>query len=167
MDARRFGFLYRQGEGAIDARTWWAASWPPAAIIAVLTLVWLAIAPRQARDLAHEAFFSAGVVATFAYFIAYVFALLLWAVVQYFVSAKRFADRGYPPACAGLLPLALLLTGAANWYQPRSEGAMPAWATLAFDAAALGVVVWNVWELGFRAGAGDKAATNHNSTVSH
>ena len=59
------------------------------------------------------------------YFIVYSFALIFCAVAEYFVSAKRFADRGKPPALAGLAPFSLLLAGAAHWFQPRSEGAMP------------------------------------------
>ena len=89
--------------------------------------------------------------ATHVYFLAYAFALILCAVAEYFVSAKRFADRGKPAALAGLAPFALLLAGAANWYQPRSEGTMPEALTWAFDAVALGIVAWNVIELGFGA----------------
>ncbi len=55
-------------------------------------------------------------------------------MAEYFVSAKRFADRGKPPALAGLVPFSLLIAGAANWYQPRSEGTMPEALTYAFDA---------------------------------
>ncbi|HYA73787.1 MAG TPA: hypothetical protein VEF36_11585, partial [Roseiarcus sp.] len=77
------------------------------------------------------------------------FALILCAVAEYFVSAKRFADRGKPPALAGLAPFSLLLAGAAHWYQPRSEGAMPLGIAYVFDAIAIAIVAWNVIELGF------------------
>ena len=70
-------------------------------------------------------------------------------MAEYFVSAKRFADRGKPPALAGLAPFSLLLAGAAHWYQPRSEGTMPAGLAYAFDAVAIAIVAWNVIELGF------------------
>ena len=69
------------------------------------------------------------------YFLVYAFALILCAVAEYFVSAKRFADRGKPPALAGLAPFSLLLAGAAHWYQPRSEGAMPDGLDLCFRRA--------------------------------
>jgi uncharacterized membrane protein YhaH (DUF805 family) len=73
-------------------------------------------------------------------------------VAQYFVSAKRFNDLGKSQAWAGLAPFCLLLAGAAAWYQPRSEGAMPAVAVYPFLALAVGIVVWNVAELGFARG---------------
>jgi uncharacterized membrane protein YhaH (DUF805 family) len=149
---QRFRFLYRQGEGAIDARQWRRASWPPAAIALAMTLVWMVVMPREARDLSREGLIDWGVAATYAYLMIYVFALFLCAIAEYFVCAKRFADRGRPPGLAGLAPFALFLAGAANWYQPRSEGTMPEWLTWAFDAAALGVLVWTIAELGFAAG---------------
>jgi uncharacterized membrane protein YhaH (DUF805 family) len=150
--SERFRFLYRQGEGTINRREFWAASWPPCGIALAMTLVWIVIAPRQARDLSHEALLDLGVVATYAYLIIYAFALLLCAVAEYFVSAKRFADRGKPPALAGLAPFSLFLAGAANWYQPRSEGTMPLWLAWLFDAIALAILVWTVAELGFAEG---------------
>ncbi len=147
--AERFRFLYRVSEGAIDRRTWALASLPPVAIALVMTAIWLTIAPRGPRDLAREAFIDPIVIATHVYFLVYAFALILCAVAEYFVSAKRFADRGKAAALAGLAPFSLLLAGAAHWYQPRSEGTAPAWLTYAFDAAAIAIVVWNVVELGF------------------
>jgi hypothetical protein len=153
--AARFRFLYREAEGAIDARQWRRASWQPVAVAVALTLLWLAVSPPQ-RDLAHEALFDWGVAASYAYFMVYVFALFLCAIAEYFVSAKRFADRGLPPGLAGVAPFALFLAGAANWYQPRSEGLMPSWASFVFDAVALAAVGWTIAELGFgRRRAGD------------
>jgi uncharacterized membrane protein YhaH (DUF805 family) len=149
QSAERFRFLYRQAEGVIDRRAWRRASLPLVAIAFLLTAIWLAIAPSGPRDLAREAFFDPIVVATHVYFVVYSFALILCAVAEYFVSAKRFADRGKPPALAGLAPFSLLLAGAAHWLQPRSEGAMPEGLAYAFDAVALAIVAWNVIELGF------------------
>ncbi len=147
--AERFRFLYRQAEGVIDRGAWARASLPPVAIVFVMTAIWLAIAPRGPRDLAHEAFIDPLVVATHVYFLVYSFALILCAVAEYFVSAKQFADRGRPPALAGLAPFSLLLAGAAHWYQPRSEGTMPEGLVYLFDALAIVIIAWNVIELGF------------------
>ena len=114
--------------------------------------VWLVIAPRQVRDLSREELIDLGVIATYAYLIVYAFALLLCAVAEYFVSAKRFADLGRPPALAGLAPFSLFVAAAANWYQPRSEGTMPPWLTWAFDAVALAVLIWTVARTRLRRG---------------
>jgi hypothetical protein len=149
QNAARFRFLYRQGEGVLAPREWAAAAWPPVAIVAAMTLIWVAIAPNGPRDLSQESLFSLGVVAAHAYFMVYAFAILICAVAEYFVSAKRFADRGKPPALAGLAPFSLLVAGAAHWYQPRSEGAMPAALSYVFDVIALAIVGWNIVELGF------------------
>ena len=149
LGGERFRFLYRQAEGTIDRRQFWLASWPPLAIVFALTLLWLVVAPRQARDLSREGLIDWGIAATYAYLMIYVFVLFLCAIAEYFVSAKRFADRGRPQALAGLAPFAIFLAGAANWYQPRSEGTMPGWLTYLFDAAALAIVIWTIVELGF------------------
>lgn len=147
-----FRFLYRETEGAIDRATWARASLAPVGVALALTAIAWAIAPSQPRDLATQAFIDPRIIATQIYFYAYAFALLICAVAEYFLSAKRFADRGLPGALAGLAPFALLLAGAANWYQPRSEGWMPEWLTYAFDLLAIAVIAWNVWELGLASG---------------
>ncbi len=149
QSAERFRFLYRQAEGVIDRGAWARASLPPVAIALVLTAIGVAIAPSRPRDLAREAFIDPIVVATHLYFVVYAFALILCAVAEYFVSAKRFADRCKPPALAGLAPFSLLLAGAAHWYQPRSEGTMPEGLLYVFDALAIVIIAWNVIELGF------------------
>jgi uncharacterized membrane protein YhaH (DUF805 family) len=147
----RFRFLYRQTEGVIDRATWTRASLGPLGIAFALTLIAWLVAPNQPRDLGSQAFFSLGLVLAHAYLILYAFSLFLCAVAEYFVSAKRFRDRGRPAELAGLAPFALLLDAAAHWYQPRSEGSMPEWATTAFDVAALAVIAWTVVELAFGA----------------
>jgi uncharacterized membrane protein YhaH (DUF805 family) len=149
LDEANFRFLYRQAEGVIDAPTWLRASFPPIAIALGLMVIALAIAPGQPRDLASEAFIDVRVIATHVYFLVCAFAVILCAVAEYFVSAKRFADRGKPAALAGLAPFALLLAGAAHWFQPRSEGAMPEALAYLFYASAAGIIAWNVIELGF------------------
>ena len=149
--AARFRFLYRESEGTIGGREWALASLGPVGIALILTLIAFAIAPNAPRDLAREAFIDPLTVARHAYLIVYAFALILCAVAEYFVSAKRFADRGKPPALAGLAPFSLLIAGAAYWYQPRSEGTMPEGLVYAFAALAVAIIAWNVVELGFGA----------------
>ena len=144
-----FRFLYRQTEGVIDRATWARASVGPIGVALALTAIAWLIAPDRPRDLGSQAFIDVKTVAVHAYFIAYAFALIICAVAEYFVSAKRFADRGKPGGLAGLAPFALLVAGAANWYQPRSEGWMPEFMTYVFDLAALGVALWTIWDLGF------------------
>ena len=149
--AARFHFLYRESEGFIDGREWALASVGPVGIALILTIVAFAVAPDAPRDLAHEAFIDPLTVARHAYLIVYSFALILCAVAEYFVSAKRFADRGKPPALAGLAPFSLLIAGAAYWYQPRSEGTMPEALAYLLAGLALAIVAWNGIELGFGA----------------
>ena len=150
--AARFRFLYREGEGFVGGREWALASVGPVGLALVLTVIAFVVAPNAARDLAREAFIDPLTVARHAYLIVYSFALILCAVAEYFVSAKRFADRGKPPALAGLAPFALLIAGAAYWYQPRSEGTMPEGLVYVFAALAVAIIAWNVIELGFGAG---------------
>jgi len=143
----RFHFLYRQTEGVIDRTTWIRASLGPLGIALGLTIIAWLVAPNQPRDLGSQAFFSLGLVVAHAYLILYGFALFVCAVAEYFVSAKRFRDRGRPAELAGLAPFAFLVAGSAHWFQPRSEGAMPEWATTAIDIVTLAIVVWTVVEL--------------------
>jgi len=149
--AARFRFLYRQSEGVIGAREWALASVGPVGIALALTVVAAAIAPDAPRDLAREPFVDPLIIARNAYFIVYAFALILCAVAEYFVSAKRFADRGEPPALAGLAPFAIFVAGAAHWWTPRSEGLAPAALPYVCDALALMVVAWTIVDLGFGA----------------
>jgi uncharacterized membrane protein YhaH (DUF805 family) len=144
----RLNFLYRQSEGTISRREWALASLPLAAILIVSTLIWIAIMPREARD-PSKGLVDLGVAARYIYLVVYAFVVLLCAVAEYFVSAKRFADLGKPQALAGVAPFAVFIAAAANWYEARSEGLEPHWLTLLFDAVALAAVVWNVAELGF------------------
>jgi uncharacterized membrane protein YhaH (DUF805 family) len=146
--AARFRFLYRESEGVLGAREWSLASVLPVGIALVLTIVAFAIAPDAPRDLAREPFVDPLVIARNAYFIVYAFALIFCAVAEYFVCAKRFADRREPPALAGLAPLMIFVAGAAHWWTPRSEGLAPAALPYVCDALALVVVAWTIVDLG-------------------
>ncbi len=144
----RLTFLYRRSEGTIGRRDWALASLPLAAILIVLTAIWIAIMPREARD-PSQGLVDLGVAARYMYLVVYAFIVLLCAVAQYFVSAKRFAELGKPQALAGIAPFAIFIAAAANWYEPRSEGWGPHWLSLLLDAVALAAVAWNIVELGF------------------
>jgi len=144
----RLNFLYRRSDGAIGRRNWALASLPPTLVLIALTLIWILIMPRQARDLS-QGLIDLGIVARYLYLVVYAFAVLICAVAQYFVSAKRFVDLGQPPALAGVAPFAIFFAAAANWYDPRSEGWAPHWTTLALDAIAIAAVAWNIVVLGF------------------
>jgi uncharacterized membrane protein YhaH (DUF805 family) len=146
-------FLYRRKEGAIGRRDWILASIPPNLIVVALTLVWMVIMPRTARD-PSQGLVDLGVAARYLYLILYAFVVLICAVAQYFVSAKRFADLGKPAALAGVAPFAIFFAAAAHWYAPRSEGWAPFWLVILFDLVAIGAVVWNITELGFMARRG-------------
>jgi uncharacterized membrane protein YhaH (DUF805 family) len=144
----RLDFLYRRAEGAINRREWALASLPPTVVLILSTLVWLAIMPRETRNLS-QGLIDLAVAARYLYLIVYAFVVILCSVAQYFVSAKRFADLGKPAALAGVAPFAVFLAAAANWYEPRSEGWAPHWTTLVLDVIAIAVVAWNIVELGF------------------
>jgi len=145
----RFRFLYRETEGAIDGATWARASLLPVGLALVLSVIAFAIAPDKPRDLAAEAFISPLIIIRQTYLIAYAFVLLICLVAEYYLSAKRFRDLGKPAGLAGVAPFALLIAGAANWYQPLSEGWMSYAELLAVDALALAALAWFVAELGF------------------
>ena len=148
-DGSGFRFLYRQTEGVIDRATWARASAGPIGVALVLGLIAWGITPDKPRDLGSQAFIDPKIIATHVYYIAFAFVVLVCAVAEYFLSAKRFTDRALPSGLAGVAPFALLLAGAANWYQPRSEGWMPEPLAYLFDLVALAAAVWTVWELGF------------------
>jgi uncharacterized membrane protein YhaH (DUF805 family) len=143
-----FRFLYREAEGTIGPGLWARASaWTVGVALALSALAW-AVAPGP-RDLKTQPFISVSIVAVHAYLLFFGFALIVLAVAQYFVSAKRFNDLRMSPAWAGLAPFAILLAGAVTWYQPRSEGVMAAWAVWPFYLFAIAVVAWNIAALGF------------------
>ena len=117
-----FRFLYRQTEGAIDRATWARASLPLLGLALALTVIawrWRRTsraisAPRPSLHWASSRWH--------VYFIVYAFVLLLCLVAEYFVSAKRFTDRGMPQALAGLAPFALLIAGALIGISPARRG---------------------------------------------
>ncbi len=144
-----FRFLFRQDQGRIDIGTWWKGTAGLAAMLALLTGVWLYLSPSAHRDLGSTPFLAWWTLAAYVYLLFYAFVVLLIAVCYTNLSAKRWRDRGRPAAFAGLLPLAALVGGAAHWLQPRVAEFISSWYVLAADLLLSGVVVWTVVELGF------------------
>ena len=147
-----FTFLYRQDEGRIDRATFWRAAAPVLITLAAMTAIWIAIMPRAARDLAHEAFFDGRVVATYLYALIFALALLIGAVMLYFLGAKRLRDVGRPPWLAGFPFLALFFDGALHWAAARSEGAIGESALFVADVIAIASVIWAFIDMGLRRG---------------
>ena len=147
--AGRFGF--RTDQGRTCARTWRQGTLFLGAPLAVLTLIWLLLAPFTHRDLATTPFLAWDTAAAFVYLLFYAFAILLIAICHYNLSVKRWRDLGwrFPGALAGLLPFAALISGAAHWLQPRVAEVIPYWYVAGADAALVAIVAWNVVELGF------------------
>ncbi|WOJ88828.1 hypothetical protein RZS28_13555 [Methylocapsa polymorpha] len=141
-------FLFRTDQGRINARTWRRGTALLLAILIVLTAIWLPLEPLTHRDLATTPFFAWATVAAFAYLVLYAFAVLLIAICHYNLSAKRWRDRGWPGALAGLLPFFALLSGAAHWLQPRVAEVVPYWYVAGVDVLLVAVIVWNLVELG-------------------
>ena len=155
--ASDFAFLYRQGEGVLDARQWARAAWPPAAIAVAVVGVWVFLSPGTPEPLSDQQLAGPSAVVALAYFIAYmllavlsIFFVLLLAVAEYFVCAKRFRTRGLPTSLAGLAPFSILFAWAAHWYVStvgdRAISALPP----IFSIVALLICGWTIFELGFQ-----------------
>ncbi len=143
-------FLYRSDEGEIGRATWWGGLAPLVILLAILTIIWLVLAPWANRGLDERAFIDPRTLAAYVYLLFYAFAIFLIAVCYTNLSAKRFRARGKPPGLAGLLPLAALLSGAAHWLYPRVADVMPWFLVAGCDLALVAVLVWHVVELGLR-----------------
>lgn len=150
LSRERFAFLYRQDQGRIDRATFWRAAAPVLATLAATTALWLAIKPSGARDLAQEAFFDARVAAAYAYLLVYALALLLGAVMLYFLAAKRLRDVGRPPWMAGFPFLAIFFDAALRWTAARAEGAIGEGPLFVADVVAIAAVVWAFIDMGLR-----------------
>ncbi len=149
MDATGFRFLYREDRGRISRETWWRGTLPLAGAVVLVTVVWELVKPFAAPDLATEPLMDIAVVLAYLVLAVYAFAMILAAVCYYNVSAKRFRDRGRRGLWASVLPLAVLLTGALDWFIPRSLGDVPAWWGAVALVVLLVLAVWNVLDLGF------------------
>ena len=144
-----FRFLYREDRGRISRETWWRGMLPLAGVVLLATVVWELVKPYAAPDLATQPLLDVAVVLAYLVLAVYAFAMILAAVCYYNVCAKRFRDRGRRGLWAAVLPLAVLLKGALDWFIPRSLGDVPTWWGPVALVVLLVLVVWNVLDLGF------------------
>ena len=147
--AQDFRFLYRTDKGRIDRAGWLRAATPLALSFALTTAIVLAILPWANRPLSERAFLDPAALAANTYIIAYAALTILTGISWVNLGAKRFRDRGRPAplALAGLLPLAMLLAGAAAWLQPRVAEVMPRATVWACEAALVVVAIWTALEM--------------------
>jgi uncharacterized membrane protein YhaH (DUF805 family) len=152
IDAERIRFLYRTEQGRIDRVVWLKGAGALTAVFAPFYLIWLALSPYTAHDLAKDPFFVPLTAVAYTFVIVYAFVIILIAVCYVNLSAKRFRDLGreWPVALAGLAPLIALIDGATHWLQPRVAEVMPIYWVWGVDAALVGVIGWTVYELGFK-----------------
>ena len=150
-----FRFLYRQSEGTISASTWAMAAWRPLAIAGAIIAIWALLAPAPPRPLTEAELRAGAAVPALIFTVGYSFAavlsvlaVLLLAVAEYFVCAKRLRAIGLPPSLAGLAPFLVLLAGAAHWYVARAGDSSIVAVPRIFDAVAGLACVWTVWMLG-------------------
>ena len=147
--AQDFRFLYRTDKGRIDRAGWLRAAAPLALSFALTTAIVLAILPWANRPLSERAFLDPAALAANTYIIAYAALTILTGISWVNLGAKRFRDRGRPAplGLAGLLPLAMLVAGAAAWLQPRVAEVMPRATVWACEAALVVVAVWTLAEM--------------------
>ena len=136
-------FLFRADEGRIGAGVWLRGFLFLAALLLALTAIWLAIAPWGRRDLSQRAFVDPTTIAVYVYLLLYAVAVILIGVSYVNLSLKRLRAAEKPLAISGLLPLAVLLAGAAHWLQPRVADVFPIWIAWAVDAVLAVVAVFS------------------------
>ena len=148
-EASDFRFLYRTDKGRIDRAGWLRAAAPLALSFLATTAIMLAVLPWANRPLSERAFFDPAALAANTYIIVYAALTILTGISWVNLGAKRFRDRGRPAplGLAGLLPLAMLVAGAAAWLQPRVAEVMPRATVWVCEAALVVVAIWTLAEL--------------------
>lgn len=141
-------FLFRQDQGVITRQIWWAGTLGLALVLTVLSDIWFAISGNAYRTLDNTPLLDTATLLTFIYLTFFALATILIGVCHYNLSAKRLRARALPTGLAGLLPLAALLWGAAQWLQPRVADVMPGWTLWAADAALAAVLAFAVAQMG-------------------
>lgn len=147
-------FLYRSEEGTVDRRTWWLGTILLAAILFVLTVIWLALKPWAGRGLDERAMIDGLTIAAYVYVMFYAFALFFLAISYVNLTSKRFRTRGFNTLPAGLagIPLVLLLiAGGLYWVQLRLPDRFLVWGMAIAAFLAVLSMLWQIFELGLRA----------------
>jgi uncharacterized membrane protein YhaH (DUF805 family) len=135
LSAATFRFLFRDDRGRIDRRTWWLA-------MAALAAAWLlALVAQRILNRSED-------ITKVAITAAFVIASIFLAVCYYFVSAKRFNDRGRPSELALLLPAAIFIEAGLHWLGPSLVDLVPDWCHDLTGGVVIAVALWNVTELG-------------------
>ncbi|MFV0280445.1 MAG: hypothetical protein ACK5JM_06765 [Rhodoblastus sp.] len=147
--AAGFRFLYRTDRGRIDRAGWLRAAAPLVVLFLATTAIMLAALPWANRPLSERAFFDPAAFAANTYIIAYAALTIFTAISWVNLGAKRFRDRGRPAplGLAGLLPLAMLVAGAADWLQPRVAEVMPRAMVWACEGMMAVVAIWTALEM--------------------
>ena len=152
--SERIRFLFRADQGRVDRDVWRRAALGLLAFIAPFIGVGLLLAPYTEHDLAKSPLFVPMTALAYAYLIFFAFVAMQVAISFVNLSAKRFRDIGLsaPLGLASLPLLAVFLAAAAHWLQPRIAEVMPRWQVYPFDAAAVIVAGWTLYQLGFAPG---------------
>lgn len=155
FQGKSFHFLYREDQGEVSKSLWWAGTWPLAAVLLVLSLIWLAIAPDPLHA-SKSSFLSLQMqsilqLLTYGYLLIYGIIAILIAISHTFLNIKRLRALHQPTGLGGMLPFTVLVVAAVNWLQPRVGGEMPIWSIWAADAVLVGVFVFMIYDLGFKA----------------
>ena len=148
-EASEFRFLYRTDKGRIDRAGWLRAAAPLALSFVVATAIMRAVLPWANRPLTERAFLDPAALAANTYILAYAALTILTGISWVNLGAKRFRDRARPAplGLAGLLPLAMLLAGAAAWLQPRVAEVMPRASVWGCEILLVVVALWTVAEM--------------------
>ncbi|MBV1706211.1 MAG: hypothetical protein KGQ37_03285 [Hyphomicrobiales bacterium] len=159
FQGKSFQFLYREDKGEISQSLWWAGTWPLAAVLLVLSLIWLMIAPDPLHA-SHSHFLSKTMqsilqLLTYFYLLVYGIITMLIAISHTFLSMKRLRALHQPTGLGGLVPFTVLVVAAVNWLQPRMSDEMPVWSLWLADGVLVAVVLFMIYDLGIKS---DKTA---------
>lgn len=161
LGAHSARFLFRDDKGSIDRQTWWRAMAMLVLILAALAAAafglnhFLPRTPAAAEALVNEVAREHTRLMTIPYYLS-LFAIdvlylvmVLVSVCIYFVGAKRYNDLGQPAQLALILPA----TAYFQIFSPiLSDQLLPVYGRWIVTVAMLGVLAWQVYDLGFRKG---------------